>query len=129
MRALRAQPGLAICNMRFSTTIGLLVGQALSPTATGILLPLDIYPPQEAGDGAVNWIPVFDAISSNTKIPWLVVVDPLNGPGASGKPDNDDINFIDGTSKLNSYPNVKTISYVRTNYSQATLEELTTWSN
>ncbi|KAH7234412.1 Spherulation-specific family 4-domain-containing protein [Fusarium solani] len=86
-----------------------------------------------AGDGAVDWNPVFEAISSNVNIPWLVVVDPLNGPGASGKPGNDDINYIDGTSKLNSYSNVKTIGYVRTNYGQAPLDELkaniTTWSN
>ncbi|KAJ4214318.1 hypothetical protein FSOLCH5_010993 [Fusarium solani] len=119
--------------MRFSTTVGLLVGQAISTAATGVLLPLYVYPSQEAGDGAVDWNPVFEAISSNVNIPWLVVVDPLNGPGASGKPGNDDINYIDGTSKLNSYSNVKTIGYVRTNYGQAPLDELkaniTTWSN
>ncbi|RSL73067.1 hypothetical protein CEP53_000848 [Fusarium sp. AF-6] len=119
--------------MRFATTVGLLVGQAISTAATGILLPLSVYPSQESGDGALNWNPVFDAISSNTDIPWLVVVDPLNGPGASGKPGNDDVNYIDGTSKLNSYSNVKTICYVRTNYGQAPLDELkaniTSWSN
>ncbi|RMJ13308.1 hypothetical protein CDV36_007031 [Fusarium kuroshium] len=119
--------------MCFAITVGLLVGQAISTAATGILLPLYVYPSQESGDGALNWSPVFDAISSNTDIPWLVVVDPLNGPGASGKPGNDDVNYIDGTSKLNSYSNVKTIGYVRTNYGQAPLDELkaniTSWSN
>ncbi|KAL2674170.1 hypothetical protein Neosp_012617 [[Neocosmospora] mangrovei] len=119
--------------MRFSTRVGLLLGHAISTAATGILLPLYVYPSQESGDGAINWNPVFDAISSNSNIPWLVVVDPLNGPGASGKPGNDDINYIDGTSKLNSYSNVKTIGYVRANYGQAPLDELktniTTWSN
>ncbi|UPK95616.1 hypothetical protein LCI18_006551 [Fusarium solani-melongenae] len=112
--------------MRFSTI-------AISTAATGILLPLYVYPSQESGDGAINWNPVLDAISSNTNIPWLVVVDPLNGPGASGKPGNGDANYIDGTSKLNSYSNVKTIGYVRTDYGQAPLDELkaniTTWSN
>lgn len=132
-REFRIQYGPRNLNMRFSTTVGLLVGQAISTAATGVLLPLYVYPSQEAGDGAVDWNPVFEAISSNVNIPWLVVVDPLNGPGASGKPGNDDINYIDGTSKLNSYSNVKTIGYVRTNYGQAPLDELkaniTTWSN
>ncbi|KAM5349733.1 hypothetical protein ACJ41O_006238 [Fusarium nematophilum] len=118
--------------MRFSSAVGLLAGQAISTAATGILLPLYKYPSESWNDGAANWKPAFDAIAADSSIPWLVVVNPFNGPGPTGKPGNEDVNYIAGTAKLNSYSNVKTIGYVRTNYGQSPLEELkaniTTWS-
>ncbi|KAJ3550309.1 hypothetical protein NM208_g32 [Fusarium decemcellulare] len=118
--------------MHFSTMATLLAGQAISAAATGILLPLYKYPSKDWNDGAANWKPAFDAISSNTENQWLVVVNPGNGPGATGKPGNDDVNYIAGTAKLNGYSNVKTVGYVRTDYSKSPLEELkaniTTWS-
>ncbi|KAF4978234.1 hypothetical protein FZEAL_5339 [Fusarium zealandicum] len=118
--------------MQFSITASLLFGQAMSVAATGIVLPLYTYPSMEWNDGAANWKPVFDAISADSNIPWLVVVNPENGPGATGEPGNDDVNYVAGTSKLNSYSNVKTIGYVRTDYAQSPLDELkasiTTWS-
>ncbi|KAF4965113.1 hypothetical protein FSARC_7052 [Fusarium sarcochroum] len=118
--------------MQLSTSISLLVGQAISIAATGILLPLYKYPSQEVNDGAVNWKPAFDAIASDSNNQWLVVVNPWNGPGATGRPGDDDPNYITATGKLNSYANVKTVGYVRTNYGKAPLDELkaniTSWS-
>ncbi|KAH7108779.1 Spherulation-specific family 4-domain-containing protein [Dactylonectria macrodidyma] len=100
----------------------------MSALATGITLPLYLYP----SNGAATWQPAFNAISSNSKIPWLAIVNPSNGPGSTGKPGNNDPNYITGTSKLNSYSNVKTIGYVYTSYAKMPLRKLkdtiTTWS-
>ncbi|KFA60551.1 hypothetical protein S40285_09300 [Stachybotrys chlorohalonatus IBT 40285] len=98
-----------------------LIGQAYS---TGVLLPLYVYPSSVWNDGAANWNPVFDAISTYPNVPWLVVVNPDSGPGASPEPANADINYISGVSQLNAFANVETIGYVRTEWSTSSLDEL-----
>lgn len=55
---------------------------------------------------------------------WLAVVNPDSGPGATGKPGNDDVNYISGIEQLNAQPNVKTIGYVRTNYGASPAADL-----
>ena len=117
-----------------SSTILTLVSTFLSSAAaTGVLIPLYSYPAAQWNDGAANWKPAFDAISAHPNVPWLTVVDPHNGPGMSFLPGDNDVNYIAGVSKLNSYSNVKTIGYVRTNYGTAPMDELkkniTTWKN
>ena len=119
--------------MRWGIAIASLTSLVAVASATGVLLPLYVYPSTEWNDGAANWKPVFNAISSQSSLQWLVVVNPENGPGATHKPGNTDTNYITGTSKLNGYKNVKTIGYVRTNYAASPMSELktniTAWSN
>ncbi|KAH6983609.1 Spherulation-specific family 4-domain-containing protein [Ilyonectria sp. MPI-CAGE-AT-0026] len=114
--------------MRFSVTASLLLGQTISALATGIILPLYLYP----SNGAAAWQPAFDAISLDSTIQWLAIINPSNGPGSTGKPGNDDPNYITGTWKLNRYSKVKTIGYVYTSYAKMPLSKLkatiTTWS-
>ncbi|CAM1507728.1 Fc.00g045760.m01.CDS01 [Cosmosporella sp. VM-42] len=118
--------------MRFATRSLVLTSLVASASATGYLLPLYVYPSAVWNDGAANWKPALDAISSHSSVPWLVVVNPGNGPGATGQPGNGDQNYISGVSQLNSHTNVKTVGYVRTNYGTSSLDELkaniTTWS-
>lgn len=93
-------------------------------SATGILLPLYVYPSAEWNDGAANWKPVVAAANAHTSIDWTVVINPYNGPGTTGKPGNDDVNTISGVSQLNALSNVNTVGYVRTNYAAASMAEL-----
>ncbi|KAI3324264.1 Spherulation-specific family 4-domain-containing protein [Xylariaceae sp. AK1471] len=111
----------------------LLASMAASVSATGILLPLYLYPSAEFNDGAANWKPAFDAMAASAHVPWLVVVNPANGPGPTGEPGNGDPNYISGVSQLNALSNVQTIGYVRTDYGASPLAELeaniTNWAN
>ncbi|KAH7010991.1 hypothetical protein EDB80DRAFT_749554 [Ilyonectria destructans] len=63
----------------------------MSALTTGIILPLYLYP----SNGAANWKPAFNAILSNSNI----------HPSSTGKPNNNDPNYITSISKLNSYSN------------------------
>lgn len=119
--------------MRFSGILSILASQAIVVSATDILAPLYVYPAATWNDGATNWKPAFDAINSTPEIEWLPVVNPQNGPGLTSQPGNNDVNYINGTAKLNSYPNVRTIGYVHTNYGTADMTQLknniTVWAN
>src|SRR4051812_36924412 len=94
----------------------LLASTAASVSATGILLPLYLYPSAEPNDGATNWKPALDAVAASAHVPWLVVVNPADGPGATGEPGNGDPNYISGVSQLNALSNVQTVGYVWTDY-------------
>ncbi|KHN96220.1 Spherulation-specific family 4 [Metarhizium album ARSEF 1941] len=91
---------------------------ATTASATGLIFPLYIYPAATWDDGAANWAPALNAAASNPSLSWLAVVNPHNGPGDTLQPGNNDINYIQGMTKLNSHPNVRPIGYVRTNYAQ-----------
>ncbi|EOO00305.1 putative cell surface spherulin 4-like protein [Phaeoacremonium minimum UCRPA7] len=110
--------------MHSSSILGFVSAFVASASATGVLLPLYVYPSAVYNDGAANWKPVFDAVSAHPSVPWSVVVDPHNGPGLSGLPGDNDANYISGVSQLNAYSNVKTIGYVRTNYATSSMDEL-----
>ncbi|KAG6024730.1 hypothetical protein E4U41_001699 [Claviceps citrina] len=110
--------------MRFLASPLLVVAWAASASATGVLLPLYIYPSAEFHDGAANWRPVIAAASSSPSLAFLTVINPFNGPGQTGQPGDADQNYITGVSQLNALRNVKTIGYVRTNYSTAPMDEL-----
>ncbi|KAJ6571793.1 putative cell surface spherulin 4-like protein [Mycena capillaripes] len=119
--------------MRSQASLCFLAFTIAQASATGILLPLYVYPSHDFGDGAANWQPAISAMSSHPSVPWLVVVNPGNGPGPTGQPGNDDPNYISGVSQLNALPNVRTIGYVRTDFSASPLAEvetnITTWKN
>lgn len=110
--------------MRSFITSSALVSLIISVSATGILLPLYVYPSAEWNDNAANWKPVIEAVKAHTDINWTIVINPNNGPGLSGKPADDDVNFVSGVSQLNANKNVNTVGYVRTNYAKAPMEEL-----
>lgn len=103
-----------------------------STSATGILLPLYLYPSKVYNDGASNWRPVYDAISQNPSVDWQIVINPHNGPGLSGLPGDNDVNYINGTAQFNALPHVRTIGYVRTLNGAAPQSEvqanITTWA-
>ena len=87
-------------------------------TPLQIILPLYLYP----GDSASAWDTVTSTISSNPSVQWLVIVNPNSGPGTTSFPT--DANIIAGIAKLNSYPNVKTIGYVNTDYTHKSLSDV-----
>ncbi|KAG5940995.1 hypothetical protein E4U53_007503 [Claviceps sorghi] len=107
--------------MRFVASLLLVVASA---SATGVLLPLYVYPSSKFNDGAANWKPVVAAASSSPSLPFLTVINPFNGPGRTGRPGDADANYITGVSQLNALRNMKTIGYVRTNYATAPMAEL-----
>ncbi|TGJ78688.1 hypothetical protein E0Z10_g10079 [Xylaria hypoxylon] len=53
----------------------LAISIAVSLSATGILLPLYVYPAAKHRDGATNWKPAFDAIAASPNVPWLMTVE------------------------------------------------------
>ncbi|KAF2963194.1 hypothetical protein GQX73_g10375 [Xylaria multiplex] len=119
--------------MALIRAVSALLATGLAVSATGVLLPLYVYPSAEYGDGAANWQPALAAIAASPNTPWLAVVNPANGPGATGEPGNGDANYVSGVSQLNAHDNVQTIGYVRTDYGAAPAEELhaniTTWAS
>jgi hypothetical protein len=102
----------------------LLPALAATVSATGLILPLYVYPAASWQDGAAKWKPVIDAASSNPSVPWLTVVNPNSGPGDTLLPGNNDPNYVAGVSKLNALRNIKTIGYVRTNYAKHPMDDL-----
>ncbi|MCJ1459780.1 hypothetical protein MMC28_010159 [Mycoblastus sanguinarius] len=54
------------------------------------------------------------AIAAYPKVQWQVIINPESGPGTTSYPT--DSNYITGISNLNSYPNVITLGYVDTAY-------------
>ncbi|KAI1429877.1 Spherulation-specific family 4-domain-containing protein [Xylaria sp. FL1777] len=101
-------------------------------SATGVLLPLYVYPSIIYGDGAARWQPALAAVAATPGVPWLVVVNPGDGPGATGAPGNGDSNYMSGVAQLNLHANVQTLGYVRTDYGAAPAAELraniTSWA-
>ena len=94
-----------------------LAWSATTAAATSLLLPLYIYPLSGA------WTPVFNAIASTPNVHWQIVVNPNSGPGpANSYPSSEYIAAID---QLNSYKNVETIGYVRTNWTNRPYSEVT----
>ncbi|KAI0813061.1 putative cell surface spherulin 4-like protein [Xylaria sp. FL0064] len=108
--------------IRTSASAALLAVSAVS--ATGILLPLYVYPSKIWDDGAANWQPALEAMAASPNVPWLAVVNPGDGPGATGSPGNADSNYISGVQQLNAQANVQTIGYVRTDYGASDPAEL-----
>ncbi|KAL8877909.1 MAG: hypothetical protein Q9198_004168, partial [Flavoplaca austrocitrina] len=82
-----------------------------------ILLPLYLYP----GTSASAWSNVTAAIAADENVQWQIIVNPNSGPGTYPP----DANYISAISKLNSYPNVVTVGYVATGYTQVSYESLT----
>lgn len=111
---------------------------ASAVSATGILLPLYIYPSQNFSDGAFYWRPGFAAIEDNPGVSWQVVIDPNDGPGNSGLPGDNDVNYKYGVNRLNGYRtsgqhNLTVSGYVHVGYSlipeEAVRNNITIWNS
>lgn len=92
-----------------------------------VLAPFYIYPSENA------WQELFTSISNNPTLPFKVVINPNNGPGASTYPDS---NYISNIAKLNSYNNTQTIAYVHTAFAtrataavEADINTYNNWAN
>ncbi|KAJ5168633.1 Cell surface spherulin 4-like protein [Penicillium canariense] len=100
----------------FAYLVGTAIAMASAVSATGILIPLYIWPADDS-----TWRPVYNAISSYPDILFQVIVNPDSGPGGTTYPDE---NLITGVAKLNSYDNVQVIGYVATDYAERDFSEV-----
>lgn len=100
--------------MQLIFTISLIL--ALPCHSLFILLPLYLYPDTSAS----AWFNITTAIAANEKVHWQIIVNPNSGPGTYPP----DANYITGIQKLNSYPNVVTIGYVATKYTQIPYDDV-----
>nr|OQO24450.1 hypothetical protein B0A51_10169 [Rachicladosporium sp. CCFEE 5018] len=80
-----------------------------------ILLPLYIYPLAGA------WEPLYNALNATTDLTYTVVINPESGPGNATTPNSD---FLPAIQRLNSYPNAKTVGYVRTGYGNRSIDDV-----
>ncbi|KAJ5633295.1 cell surface protein [Penicillium lividum] len=73
-----------------------------------VVVPLYIYPLD-----LETWSPLYAAIESNPDLEFLVIINPNSGPGESPLPD---VNYSREIPRLNGYPNVYTVGYIRIDY-------------
>ena len=81
---------------------------ALQAASMFILVPLYSYPFSSAS----AWSNVTAAIEAYPQVQWQVVINPGDGPNTTTCPTDTD--YISSISKMNSYPNVMTLGYVDT---------------
>ncbi|OGM42252.1 cell surface spherulin 4-like protein [Aspergillus bombycis] len=86
-----------------------------TPPPSGIIVPLYIYPLSPT-----TWDPLYDSISANPDVHFLVIVNPNSGPGASPLPD---ANYVREVARLNRYANVVTVGYIAIDYCKKPLPE------
>lgn len=99
----------------FRSTL-LLAALAQCVVSTFVLLPLYVYPSSDA------WNSVYTAVAQSPQVQWQIVVNPNSGPGAANSyPDSV---YAAAIGKLNSYANVVTLGYVRTNYTNRALADV-----
>ncbi|KAH2780157.1 hypothetical protein KXW01_005652 [Aspergillus fumigatus] len=83
---------------------------------SGVLVPLYIYPLS-----TTTWAPLYDAITAHPDLDFLVVVNPNSGPGDLPSPNKD---YAREVPKLNAFPNVYTVGYIRIHYCDKPLEKV-----
>ncbi|KAF7790890.1 hypothetical protein EIP86_001848 [Pleurotus ostreatoroseus] len=100
---------------------------ATSVLATGVIVPLYIYPASAPSCDA--WSPLFTAISSNPTVPFFVIVNPASGPGGANTQPNSD--YQGCVPKLKA-SNVKILGYVDTangnRASSAVIQDIDTYA-
>ncbi|KID81643.1 spherulin 4-like cell surface protein [Metarhizium guizhouense ARSEF 977] len=84
---------------------------------TNVILPLYIYPLADS-----TWSPVYDAVSRRPDLNFTVIVNPNSGPGSTPYPD---AHYDAAIRRLNSYPNIETVGYVRTGYATRNISDVT----
>lgn len=83
--------------------------------ASSVILPLYIYP---LGDA---WEPLYDALNATSSLNYTIIVNPDSGPGDSSLPNED---YLPAIQRLNSFPNARTVGYVRTGYGNRILDDV-----
>lgn len=68
-----------------------------------------------------TWAPLYDAITAHPDLDFLVVVNPNSGPGDLPSPNKD---YAREVPKLNAFPNVYTVGYIRIHYCDKPLENV-----
>lgn len=84
--------------------------------ATSVILPLYIYPKENA-----TWAPLYDALASHPQITFTVIVNPNSGPGDTPHPNED---YSAALKQLAAYSNVQKVGYVRTGYATRNLSDV-----
>ncbi|KAF2437150.1 spherulin 4-like cell surface protein [Tothia fuscella] len=74
---------------------------------SNFILPLYIYPSERA------WDPLYDAIITHPRTKFTVIINPYNGPGKTPQPEEE---YAAAIQRLDKFPNVKRLGYVRTTY-------------
>ncbi|ETS82556.1 hypothetical protein PFICI_04432 [Pestalotiopsis fici W106-1] len=79
-----------------------------------IVVPLYIYPIAD-----ISWAKLFTAIELRLDVSFIVVINPNSGPGSGTAPD---YYYGPAIAKLNTYANVQTVGYVRTDYTRRDID-------
>ncbi|RDL38735.1 uncharacterized protein BP5553_03075 [Venustampulla echinocandica] len=103
--------------------VAVMFGRKKHIQKSSVLVPLYVYPDPGA------WDPLYDAIEKNPTLDFTVVMNPESGPGNDSLPDS---NYTSQIPRLTTYPNVVTVGYVSTNYSNrdisAVLQDIRTYA-
>lgn len=74
-----------------------------------IILPLYIYPT------ATSWDILYSTLTTHPQLPFLIIINPLSGPGPAPYPNT---NYIVAIAKLRTHTNTKILGYVHTTYAK-----------
>ncbi|ERF71976.1 hypothetical protein EPUS_07446 [Endocarpon pusillum Z07020] len=80
-----------------------------------VLVPLYIYPIPGA------WEPLHEAIIARPNLNFTVIINPDSGPGSTRYPSSE---YTSEVQRLNVYPNVRMMGYVRIGYAKRNLTEV-----
>ncbi|RMZ78641.1 hypothetical protein DV738_g3717, partial [Chaetothyriales sp. CBS 135597] len=83
---------------------------------TTVVVPLYLYPLPGA------WDPLYEGISSHPHISFIIILNPHNGPGLDS--DLPDASYSIEIPKLNAFPNVTTVGYIRIDYCKRPFESV-----
>jgi hypothetical protein len=104
---------LAVAVLALVIPLAVMFGRKKARTPdSSILVPLYIYPSPGA------WDPLYTAIKAYPSLNFTLVINPASGPGEGNGPD---ANYTKEIPVLNSYPNVRLVGYVSTNYTNRNL--------
>jgi len=80
-----------------------------------ILIPLYIFP------WAGAWDPLYWAAATNPKLNFSVIINPCSGPCVNTLPPSQ---YLAELPRLKDYPNIRTLGYVATNYTNKPIDDL-----
>ncbi|KAH8724894.1 Spherulation-specific family 4 [Phaeosphaeriaceae sp. PMI808] len=83
---------------------------------SSILLPLYVYPHPGA------WDPLYAAITAHPNLQFLIIINPNSGPGNAPWWPNAD--YVREIPRLNAYPNVQLVGYVRATYCKRSINDV-----
>ncbi|EAW24740.1 spherulation-specific family 4 protein [Aspergillus fischeri NRRL 181] len=78
-----------------------------------ILFPLYIWPETDS-----TWDPLYEEVNNYPNLNFTIIINPSSGPGNSSQPSSQ---YAHQIQRLNAYPNVRTVGYVRTGYASRNL--------